>query len=671
MNKPGWRIGALVLTVVWLFTVVVNYYIVHKPFDLANALAILNVLGDLCVAVALFALGSAIGRRVLRARDFAEPLEALALETGIGLGAISFTTFALGWLGLLNPIIFWAILLAALFLLRGDLRAAWRNAGTIRLEIHSPFERALAWFCALACVISFFFALTPPTGWDALQYHLIGPKLAIEHGRSLPPPDNVSLNYPGLVEMLFLAAMLLKGDIAAQLMHWGYLLLIAGLVFAFAKRYFTGATAWLSMALLLAAPSFLVTATWAYNDMALVFYSFAALFLAIRGREKNQARLFAISGIFAGLALGEKYTASIVVLAIGLLIVRPHRKAFWHAIVFGVCAALVGASWYFRNLIFVGNPVYPFVWGGANWDAFRAAWYSRFGTGLLNQPLELLLTPWSVTMGGRQDFQGTIGPLLLALIPLGFLTQRKSDALKPVWFFVIVLYAFWLFGVAQSKLLWQTRLLFPIFPALALIAADAFDRLSSLALPQFSLQRFTTFLIGAVLGLTTISYALSFVRDNPLAFITGAESRQEFLARHLGEYDRVMRWANANLPPNARVFFLWETRAYYLERAFNADAILDRWAHLRFQHRDTDAIALYLRGEGYTHILLYREGLSGLLQSGYDPITLEDVRELQEFIARHLKPIYGTTPFEIVNRDGKPALLNAEAEPYAVYEISR
>ena len=52
---------AATLGIIWLFAVTFNYYIVHKPFTAENALAILNVMGDVLVAGALFALSAALG----------------------------------------------------------------------------------------------------------------------------------------------------------------------------------------------------------------------------------------------------------------------------------------------------------------------------------------------------------------------------------------------------------------------------------------------------------------------------------------------------------------------------------------------------------------------------------------------------------------------------------
>ena len=187
-------------------------------------------------------------------------------------------------------------------------------------------------------------------------------------------------------------------------------------------------------------------------------------------------------------------------------------------------------------------------------------------------------------------------------------------------------------------------------------------------LPQFSLQRFARLLVLLVLGLTAFNYAMGFASDNVFAYLSGFESRDTYLAGTLGGYYKAIQYVNT-LPPSSQTLFLWEPRSYYARRNVQPDAILDAFAHLDSQFHDADSLTAALRQQGYTHILLSRIGLDYLLQTAYDPIATADTQLLQEMTARYWKQVYGNTPFEIVTRDGVPALLNASDDQYAVYEI--
>jgi 4-amino-4-deoxy-L-arabinose transferase-like glycosyltransferase len=665
------------IAVLWMFVVIFNYYIVHKPFGIENAIAILTVLGDIFTAGALVILSSALGRRLTRSFVFGSPLEAVVFQTGLGLGLVSFATLGLGLAGLLHPVLFWVLLLALLFLMRVDLLSLWRDLHALAFPITEQFDRILAIFVALSLVVAFLFALTPPTAWDAQTYHLVEAKQALTRGHIAAPPNILYFSFPSLVEMLFLAGMVLKGDIASQLIHFAFLLLTLGALYALALRFFNPRIAWLSCAILVAVPSLLTVATYAYVDLALVFYALASLYAALVGRERGEARWFALAGAFAGLAMGVKYTAVIVPIAlVAVLLLSPRSRRPRLLISFLSFAILFAAPWYLRNLVFTGNPVYPFLFGGAYWDSFRAYWFSRFGTGMLGAPLQLLTVPWDATVVGREGalgFEATIGPILLALLPLllltGFSRGESEGGLREPLIFALVLYLFWLAGLAGSSLLWQTRLLFPAFPVLALGAAVACDRLKAFDMPQFSIRRFARLVIVLVLGFTAFQYVVSFAGSDTLMYLSGAETRDAFLARNLGEYQTVVKYVNDRLPANSNILFLWEPRSYYVQRQVQPDVILDALVHLRWQYHDPDAIAAALQNAGYTHLLLSRAGLDYQLQTSYDPISAEDVNVLEALVSRHFRQVYGQKPLQIVMRNDKPAVLDAESDPYALYEI--
>ena len=664
-----------ILSIVWLFAVVFNYYIVHKPLTIGNLAAIFNVLGDLLTALLLYVLGVGMGRRLTRAIQFGSPLESLVMQTGLGLGIVSFITFGLGLVGLLNSILFWVLLLLALLLLRRDLGTAWSDARTVRILLPTRFEQLLGGFCLVSLLMAVIIALTPPIAWDAQTYHLVIPKMDIARGVISAPPDIPYFSFPSLVEMVYLAAMLLKGDIVPQLIHLGYLGLVLLGLYALAERYLNARIGIMACAILIAVPSIIMVASWAYVDLALAFYAFIAFFAWLNARQTTEWRWYVLTGVFAGMAAGVKYTALIIPVALFVLILLTQEsRRMRFAFSFLLSSGLVALPWYIRNLIFTGNPVYPFFLGGTYWDAFRAEWFGRFGTGLSNTPWQILTAPWDATILGIEgtvSYGATMGPLLLILIPFVVLptmglSREPRHLMRDAAIFSSILYVFWLMGITGSKLLLQTRLLFPAFPVFALVAAIAFERLESIRLPQFSLQRFTRLVIVLVLGLTMVEYVTSFTSDNWLSYLTGNETRAAFLARHLGAYHTTVKFVNEKLPTDARVLFLWEPRGYYVARTLQPDTLLDIWAHLRWTYHDADAIAASLRASGYTHLVLNRQGLNSIWTSHYDPMSDADVQTLQAMLGKYARVIDGI-PLEARSNQ----IDHADSVPYTVYELNR
>lgn len=694
--NPAARVAISILVVLWLFAVMAAYYLVHKPFAFGDFVAVVetargffvqdwsvtpfslaNVLGDMLTAALLIFFASAVGHFLLRRLEFDSALEACVMACGVGLGALGLLVFALALVGVVNVWVYWILLLGGLALLYRDTFAMLKNLRVIALPRATRGENALGWFCALAVGITFLLAFAPPWGWDGIQYHLVTPKLILQNGRVTVPPDNLSLNNPNLVEMLFLAGMVLRGDGVTQILHWIFLPLTLGAMLAFAARYFSWRLGWLAAALLCAMPTVLLLSTWAYNDLALTFFTFSAFVYALRARETRAMRFVILAGALCGFAFGEKVTAFFVPAALAVLLLRRERQALREILVFLALAFALGIPWWLRNILLVGNPIYPFVFGGRYWDAFRTAWYTRFGSGLIQRPWELLWVPWTMTIQGTQSglFQGTLGPLLLALLPLNLIPARAQDiaprfVLRAMWFFAAALYLPWLLGVAQSELLWQSRLLLPAFPLFALLAARGVQKLAALEWKQFSAQRFASLVIAVILGISAVSYSLALLNDGVLYyFLFAPAAREKYLADKLGAHYATAQWVNEYLPRGARVLFLWEPRTYYFEPYAEADAILDRFTHLRFLHQDAERVARALAQDGYTHVLLYREGLDNLLQTGYDPIAADDLNVLNELLLQNFEPVNGRADLGLTTRNARPALERAADEPYAIYKI--
>jgi hypothetical protein len=656
-HRTGRLVWALVASssVAWIFVVYLAYYTVHKPLTVTVVLALADRAADLAAWAVLLFIATALGHRLLRRLSFASPLEELIFAAGCGLGFVSLLVLALGLAGGLNRWLFYVVSLLACLVLLSDLRAIVRLLRSLRRPpSRSLLDRLLVAYLLLTMCLALLACLTPPVAWDSQVYHLTGPKLFIERGKIVGDIDIPYLGFPSLLEMLFLAGMLLKSDIVAKLVHFTYALLTIGLLYSFARRYLLSATPWLAPAIYVSAPSIVVVSTWAYVDLGLAFYTFAALYAFVAWTKSRSGPWLVLVGILSGLALGVKYTSILTPVVLGLLLLWESRRWGIAAILRNLLlawlpAALVACPWYLKNWALTGNPFYPFFFPGRYWDGFRAWWYSRWGTGLLDEPLRLLIAPWDVTiMGveGKVGYEATIGPLLLACVPLllfCLLRRNSKQHTSRIVVYALILcaahYSLWLYGVAQSALLQQTRLLYPIFPLLAMLASVAVERLALFDVKGFSPQRFLLMTLSITLCLNALSFVVSFGVDSPLPYFAGLETRQQYVQRHLGDYYSAMSYVNEDLPPSANVLFLWEPRSYYCQRLCSPDAILDRFKHLRFLYGDAEAIDTYLRAEGITHVLFHEAGFEHILAAQFDPIVPEDVETLRTLQEEYWVPL--------------------------------
>jgi hypothetical protein len=299
-----------------------------------------------------------------------------------------------------------------------------------------------------------------------------------------------------------------------------------------------------------------------------------------------------------------------------------------------------------KDVVLTGNPTYPFFFGGIHWDAWRGWWYDRPGTGLAyTVPLRLLTAPWDATVWGVEGgvgYEATIGPLLLSLLPLLGLVYGRLSGSERRWLwaagaFFVALYAFWLWGVARTELLRQTRLLLPGLGLPALAAGLAVERLRASPADGLDLGWVVRVVLSVVLVLALLGTLLFTVREQPVRVLLGYESRDDYLMRRLGMYYLVVEDINHELPEDSVVLYLWEPRSYHCQLECLPDALLDRWLHTaHLRGHDADAIAESWRSDGVTHVLLHRAGLEHLLNRGVDPITPQGLQLLERLASQHM-----------------------------------
>lgn len=679
--------------VVWLFFVLASFFAVQKPFTPANAAALAGLLLDGLTAgwLLLLALGLGLwGLRWLRLASLS-PGERLIFSAGLGLGALGLVSLGVGLTGWFNRPAAYAITLILTLAALPQLRRLWVDLRRWR-PANRPSRLAAVYLSAYAA-LALLPALLPPTDWDGLFYHLTGPKLAIEAGRIVGGVDVPHFNFPALMEMLFAWAMLLRGDVAAKLLHAGYGFLLAGVVHLAASRLLDRRAGWPAVILLASMPMLATLAGWAYNDLSLAFYQFSAIYWLInwanqRVSESATERIsesasqrtselashpssfipypssfishpssLIIGGVFAGLAMGLKYTSFVTPLVIVGFIVyfatryppfatRNSPLVIRSVAIFALPALLVAAPWYLKNWALTGNPVYPFlfnVFGGAQWDSFRASWYAAAGTGVGWQPGTLAALPWLLTLGTRDAnyWDGRTGPLLLLFLPLvigaglsrRFAGRPVPAAAKILLVFALAHYLVWTLGVVWSQSLWQSRLLLPGLAALAPVSGWVWASLPGFNLPRFSLSRFVNIAVALTLALTLADVTLLTLKIDPLPALAGFESRADYLTRRLGAHYAAIEQIN-QLPPAAKIVFLWEPRSYYCQRDCRPDSILDEFAHLVYRHGSAAAIARQWQAEGVTHVLIHRAGLEFMRQ--HQPAAVDEP-VLAQLLANHLQ----------------------------------
>jgi len=498
-------------------------------------------------------------------------------KTGFVLGALSILLFFLGHLGLISPAYIVAACSAAviffiLFIRRGEAAAVSAPLTSLDITLVAVTVGLIVAIMGLA--------LTPPTVRDELIQHLALPKLYLARGRIFEIPFMGFSYLPLNIDMLYMIPLAFGNDIAPRLIHMGFAVLTGLLVYFYLLPGSGRTYALLGLLLYLATPLTANLSRIAYIDLGNTFFSTLALFAAFKWRSEGFDKKWLVySAVSMGFALGSKYNAVFSCFLISMFILYAYSKdrgdsagALKAFFIFSAIAFLIFSPWLARNYIWRGNPFYP-LWetamhavskgqglhinGGMSPLAKRALLYKE-------GPLHLLLLPLRIFWEGKDNsirgFDGVLNPVYLAFIPLAFLKRRDGDG--NIKFFVIFSLLFFLLVFFTVDLV--TRYLLPILPLIVILVVLGFRNLR--AVPK--LAGAAIVLMAALLVFDGLYIAGLYKRYAPLAYLSGAETRDQYLEKRLPDY-KVIRYANKTLSTDAMVMFIFTgDRGYYWERNY-------------------------------------------------------------------------------------------------------
>jgi len=638
------------LGVVFALAVILSaYYLIHKPVQGEQAVGVFSTLANVAVVGAFTLLGGGVGRRLLRSWLITSPGERITLQLALGWGLIGMAMLALGLARLYYAIVLWPLALIALLLL-------WREArGWLGDCLHAfralwfpdRLSRLAGLFVLFTLGLGLFTALAPPVKWDALVYHLTLPKLYGQtHGVRLEA-DFFFSGMPQLTEMLYTAAVLLRGPIAAQTLGWAFGALLALGLAAHAHELLGARFAALTPAVLFSSFTVALSLSWAYADMLLMLLSLACLIALRQWRITQQPRWLWLAAVFAGFAMGCKYTAALVpfgaaaVIALTPAPLLPRSRARLPA-AFLLIACLTFSPWLLKNWLFTSSPTYPLLFPASHVDALRLQFYNPPDLADRNLLWAALIFFRNTFLGvqGGDPYDATLGPLFVLLLfglALGWraLASQVRDTLRPLAVFALVSYLGWAILTFISQYAVQARLFFAIFPALTLLCAGGLAALTAFDAPTLRLSLIVKAVLVFILVLSALEQGIAFAAHSPLAYLAGAQRAADYRAANLGWYAVTMERVNA-LPAGARVVFLWEPRS--LECAApdrcDPDVIIDRWWHLRRKGMPPAAAIADWKAQGATHVLIYDAGVKFLRDHRDSRFVESDWTELENLRGR-------------------------------------
>ena len=609
----------------------------QTPFftDLRPALGqVLLLLWDVLAVGFVVAVGGGIGRLILRDRLLGiSRTEKTVFFAGTGLGVISLVALLLGFIGQYNGLAFLIALGIAWFFTFRQTGAWLTDLRQMSTSIFVPLNLwqvfVLVWVTT-ALTLSFIMAAAPAFAWDALVYHLVAPARYLAEGAIRTQADNYYLGFPQLVEVLYGITLSLGHSTGAPaLLHWGMGVLGITAISGFVERYADKNAANVSVLLVLGSTSFWLLFGWAYVDLGVMLYGTLAVIALLEWRQQGAEHWLVIAAVMAGFALGTKYTAGLLIIAMSILIlVRAPKQIIRNGAIFAGVLLGVFALWLVKGFWLYGNPVYPYVFGGVGWDSLKAANSSGAGAGLLNGDifwqLQIPFLPFTATLFGQEKvspYAATLSPLLLSLpfaLVLGWkqLEGNVKTVAQDVTLLGIIVLVLWMGLAAVSGIGAQPRLMLVALCLPVILGSLTYHSATKWQKKPLDIRFVLQATIVLVSLVPMIDFIEHFAETRAIEYHTGNLSAENYLARQ----DSYLAAVEAldGLPEGSTVLFMWEPKSLYCPDTLTCipDVLYDNWSYpLRADSLSADDLMQQYQDDGVDYLMIF--GLDASLDVGY------------------------------------------------------
>lgn len=550
-------------------------------------------------------------------------IERTSVGLPLGLVTIGYGEFLLGLLGFLKPI-HHILLISLVCIVVFKNSVCFITEGLLSLKqflgkisSQESYKKWLLILASLILLITFLHTLTPPYDYDGLMYHLQGPRLFLEEGQIQQNNENWLTNYPFIWEMLYMFGMGLGSDIFSRVLHFSTLILLILTTYSIGNRFLNEQGGWLSVAILLGTPQLLVWSIFSYVDIGWTLVQTITVFIFLVWHRERKYSYLIMAGLFQGISLSTKYLAFgtflIILIIIAWVKMREKttssllfREMVIDILIFGTSAFMIAAPWYFKNLIWTGNPVFPYylsqeILNSTELDILMD--YTRsYGTG--HNLMDYILLPINLyirypdfsTFWPYFDFPHPLFLLsILYLVVRKFIPRTKRASLDLITILISFQFAIWAIGMQQ------TRFLTPIYPLLSILTGAIILHIPHLT-NKFS-KVLTCVSVGGMMFISLLVMSIFYYLYKPFNVTLGIQSKSDFLNAVVSDYSGI-NYINSSLPKDSKVFMPWNGRSYYCNGICYPDISQAKWSSLIKERSNSIEVMKWLKENNITHILL-------------------------------------------------------------------
>ncbi len=337
---------------------------------------------DLFVVLWLIAVSGGLGLLLIPDAAWRESrLLHLSAAVAVGLGVLMLVTLGLGAAGVLLSVGRYGVppvmtVIAAFGVVRWLRNPAYGR--TFPSEKFTLFDWALIILSGLLVLKNLLASFTPEVRFDAINYHIAFPHLYVSTGGIEDYSWNVMFHLPQNIEMLYTLVLLWGSDSGPKLLHCFLGLGTLAVIYGLGERFFSRRAGLIGVFLFYVQPQTAMISNTAFNDLGRAFFEILALgclmeFWRERGRktaglEEEDRTWVYLAAVFAGLSLGIKWTSFPVFFAPLFLVhgwyvfrLGFRRDLLWTGVLLFFIPLFMFTPWMIKDLVFTGNPIYPFL----------------------------------------------------------------------------------------------------------------------------------------------------------------------------------------------------------------------------------------------------------------------------------------------------------------------
>lgn len=584
------------------------------------------------------------------------------IEFGIGNGCISLGGYLLGMFGLLYS--WFLVIFTILFIIlhKNEVKSAYEE---ILVQLRKNFYKLLSELSLEGFLLIFFIAIclgmtcaltfVPPTHYDSLVYHLSLPEIYLRKHSIKPALLNIYAHFPANIEMIYTYILSFGEDRVTQLLNFTFLILTIIVVANFYSTFFSNNSKerMCSIALFVSMPAVMLLSSSSYIESGVAFYLFASLYFLLKGKREDENRgFFFVSAIFAGIALGCKYTAGYAIVPLLLIGMYLYRKKI---ILWALVTLSVFSPWMVKNFVFTFNPIFPFLYSVFNSkfsplginaiaDKYFQAALSEYKIKIAN-PSEWLNFPKLLLCqipryGGGYDVLGCVGWQFLFFTPLVFFIKERDK--KKLTLLAIIMFYLYMFFIEWFLTAQVLRFAYPLLPIMCCVVIYSLSKLPYKMIKyilSFSLALFVVLNFNIFFNIVDVL--------SPYQVVLGIEDKHTYLSKKLNYYEAFM-FINKNLEEDSKILFIGEQRGYGCKRDYIPTSIYQYDVITRiFNTKVIEEIYSHFVKSNITHILINYPELLRLKSYNLYNFTVEGEKHFKMFLDKCTIKMFSKNNVEI------------------------